>query len=58
MDEGRVTRPQGLMSSLAAGRPLALVSPLIGSSSLNRNTRLTGATGASRVFKGLSCPFA
>lgn len=28
MDEGRATRLQGLMSSLAAGRPLSLVSPL------------------------------
>lgn len=63
MDQGRMTRLQGLMSSLAAGRAFGRVSPLIGSSSLNLwnvkitvNTQLTGTTGAYWVSKELSVP--
>lgn len=63
MDQGPATRLQGLMSSLAAGRPFGLVSPLIGSSSLSLwnvriivNTQLTTTTGAYWVFKGLHFP--
>lgn len=51
------------MCSVAAGRPFGLVSPLIGSSSLNLwnvkitvKAQLTRTTGAQWVFKGPNVP--